>query len=237
MYQNKCFLTVVVVVGSVLTHPSVAVPTVKKLGNSANNSAYNIQNNKTTQTKSLSTGQRNPSVRILGPSVKTTTKPISNATVIKNQTLASGTSDSARWSGLHGNLIKGIGSKISQNYTPQTTGIGTSDLAQRINALEEQMTTKQTVLEPGDGITIDGNTIAVSEEITALPEKVATINQEIDNLSEKVDVANLSSNYYTIGQTQDYLQQNYYTKQYVDQIVSQLSGASIVNTFDPGFLQ
>lgn len=233
LYRNMLFLAVGFVSTGILMCPLMAAPTVKKLGVST---PSNIQNAKLIQQKTSTSGQRSPSVRLLGTSAKPVTKPVSTTNMVNVAPSTTGTTDSARLSGLHGNLVKGISSKLSSNYSQQQKNTDTSDLTKRVIALEEQMTTKQTILEPGDGITIDGKTIGLSEELTILPDKVAEINQEISTLSEKVDVANLSSNYYTIGQTQEYLQQNYYTKTYVDQIISQLSNSKVVDHFDPGFL-
>ena len=107
-----------------------------------------------------------------------------------------------------------------------------SDLTNRVVALEEQMATKQETLEPGDGIDITGNTIGVTEEIAILPAKVAEMEQRISGLTDFVD----ATKYYTIDQTKTYLQNNYYTKQYVDQIVGDLANAKVVKVFDPSFL-
>lgn len=222
-YKNWLFLVTGFVSACVLSHPSVAVPTVRKLGVSANNNVHsNIQNSSTTPVKTSTAMKRAPSVRMLGSSAKTTTKSVSNVKSVKNATSASEITDSSRLSGLHGNLIKGIGSKLSQNYTPQTSGISTSDLEQRVNALEEEMTTKQEVLQPGDGLVIDGKTIGLSEEIATLPEQIEEINQKIADLNTEIS----TDNYYTIGETQTYVQQ----------IVSQLANANVVKQFDPTFL-
>ena len=232
LYRNMLFLAVGFVSTGILMCPLMAAPTVKKLGVST---PSNIQNAKVTQQKTSTSGQRAPSVRLLGTSAKPVTKPVSTTNIANVAPSTTGATDSARLSGLHGSLVKGISSKISPNYSPQPN-INTSDLTKRVIALEEQMGTKQVVLEPGDGITIDGKTISLSEEIIALPEKMAEIDQEITTLNEKTGTPNLSSDYYTIDQTQEYLQQNYYTKTYVDQIISQLSNSKVVSHFDPGFL-
>ncbi len=214
LYHNRLFLAVGLVLVGVLSYPSVAAPTVKRLGVSNNNNIQsNIKNIKTAAAKpsaaskiSTTNVQRAPSVRVLGTSAtKPTVKTIS-ATKSTNTKAAANAANTERLSVIRNHLIKG-GTGTTSNLAPQPQSVETDNMLKRIVALEEQMAN--------------------------LPEKVEEINQKID---EKADVANLSANYYTIGDTQDYLQQNYYTKQYVDQIVSQLSGANIVNTFDPGFL-
>lgn len=214
LYKNWLFLAAGFVSVCIFAHPSVAVPTVRKLGVSANNNVQsNIQNGRISQTKSSTAGNRAPSVRLLGSSAKTTSKAINNAKSIKATSTTTNSTDSSRLSGLHGNLVKGIGTKIAQGYTPSTSGIGTSELEQRVNALEEEM-----IIKSGDGLIIDGNKIILSEEIKDLPEQVAEINQKVEELNEKFDSA------------------NYATESYVQEIVSQLTNAKIVNHFDSGFL-
>lgn len=218
LYKNCLFLTAVFVSACVLVHSAVAVPTVKKLGNSANNNAHiNIQNGKLQPTKSYLPGKRGTSVRVLGTAAKATTKPVSNVKTVKTVSKTAGSADSSRLSGLHGNIVKGISSKLSQSQTPQPSGIDTSNLEQRVNLLEEKIITKS-----GDGLIIDGNKITLSEEMKELPEKMAEITQKVEDLSTEFD----TDNYYTIEQTNAYVQQ----------IVSQLNQANIADHFDPGFL-
>ena len=79
-------------------------------------------------------------------------------------------------------------------------------------------------MEPGNGISVDGNIISLSDEMATLPEKIDTINQDIDDLNEKIEAAGLSD--------------EYYTKEQVDSIISQLSDMNIVDTFvEEDFLQ
>ncbi len=223
LYKNWLFLAAGFISVCIFAHPSVAVPTVRKLGTSASNNVHSdIQNRSTTPVKTSTAMKRAPSVRILGPSAKTTTKAVGNVKSVKTASTTAESTDSSRLFGLHGNLIKGIGSKLSQNYTPQTSGISTSDLEQRVNALEEEMITKQEVLQPGGGLVIDGKTIGLSEEIATLPEQIEEINQKIADLNTEVS----TDNYYTISETQTYVQQ----------IVSQLANANVVKQFDPTFL-
>jgi hypothetical protein len=218
LYKNCLFLTAVFVSACVLVHSAVAVPTVRKLGNSANNNVHNnIQPSRLQSKKSYLPGKRGPSVRVLGTAAKATTKPVSNVKTVKTVSKTAGSADSSRLSGLHGNIVKGISSKLSQSQTPQPSGIDTSNLEQRVNLLEEKIITKS-----GDGLIIDGNKITLSEEMKELPEQMAEITQKVEDLSAEFD----TDNYYTIEQTNAYVQQ----------IVSQLNQANIVDHFDPGFL-
>ena len=202
LYRKKLFFAVGFVSAGILTYPAAAAPTVKRLG--ATNTG-NIQNsNMTASSKAPSTVQRASSVRTSGSYVEPKTNATSDATVPVANTSTVGAANSMRLSGIHGNIVKTIGSKISQNQPKPSSGSNTapSDLTDRVVALEEQM--------------------------ASLPEKVAEIEQKVGDL----DVAN----YYTIAQTEEYLRQNYYTKQYVDKIISQLPTAKIANNFDPSFL-
>lgn len=240
LYRNSLFLAVGVVLVGVFASPSVAAPTVKRLGVSNNSGIQsNIKASKITTPKATTTlknsttsGQRAPSVRVLGgTSVKPVIKATNNTAVSNTSAKTTSAVDAERLSVIRKNLIKG-GVGTSASVAPQTQGVEADNMLKRIVALEEQILGKQEILEAGEGITIDDKTIAVSEEIVALPEKVNEIDQKISGLDNKVDVANLAENYYDKG----YIQDNYYTKQYVDQIVSQLSGANVVDHFDPGFL-
>ena len=87
-------------------------------------------------------------------------------------------------------------------------------------------------MQSGDGIEIDGNTISLNGDAASLPERMEEIAKEIDDLVAQFN----TDDYYTIGETQEYLEENYYTKDEVDKVVSQLSNPNVVNEFDPGFL-
>ncbi len=203
LYRNMLFLALGLVSTGILTCPSMAAPTVKRLG--ATNTG-NIQNsNMTASSKAPSTVQRASSLRTSGSYIKPRIDATGDTVVSSTNTSAIGKATSARLSGFHGNIVKSIGSKISQNQLGSPSGSNTapSDLTDRVVALEEQMAT--------------------------LPDKVADLEQRIGDLNV--------TNYYTITQTEEYLGQNYYTKQYVDQIISQLPSAKIANNFDPGFLR
>jgi hypothetical protein len=216
------FLALGLVSTGVLTCPSMAAPTVKRLG--ATNSGK-IQNNTVVASPKSSSAQRASSVRTSGSYVKPTT----GSAVSNTKTTNAGLAGSERLS--HVRLLNGIEKKLTpgSSQQPSDPSPAPSDLTDRVIILEEQIVTKQPTLEPGDGIDINDQTIRVSEDITALPTKVADLEQRIGDLNV--------TNYYTITQTQEYLGQNYYTKQYVDQIISQLPSAKIANNFDPGFLQ
>ncbi len=178
----------------------------------------NIQNSNVTPSKvsvtpsksATSSMSRPASVRLVGSSVTPVAK-VGGTTSLNAKTKTTGSVDTERLAAIGKNLIKT--KPIVQPSNVQPSSAETSELLKRVETLEGKM-----------------------GQISDLPEKVAEIDTQISDLNEKVDVANLSSNYYTIGQTKDYLEQYYYTKAYVDQIVSQLTGANVVDHFDPSFL-
>ena len=230
LYRNVLFLAFSLVSTGVLTYPAVGAPTVKRLGatNTGGTQINNVVPPKTTTSRASS-------IRTSGSYLSPKNVATSGANVSGTTTSTTlGSANSMRLSGLHGNIVKSISSKIPSNNTTPSGGANTdvSDLTNRVATLEEQMATKQETLEPGDGIDITGNTIGVTEEIALLPGKVAEMEQQIGDLTDFVDV----TKYYTIDQTKTYLQNNYYTKQYVDQIVGDLANAKVVKVFDPSFL-
>ena len=234
LYRNCLIFAVVLATGGILARPAMSAPFVKKIGVATNNTQTNVGNDTSAKT-SATPQQRAPSLRVSGSATESGPKGTGDSGSASSK--MTGTANSARLSGLHGNLVKGIGSKLSSNYpTPQPVAPGTPDLTQRVIDLESEMATKQEILEPGDGIDIKGNTISVSEGILALPGQMDGLAQEIDDLNDKFDAAGLSDDYYTIAETEAYLEQNYYTQQYLDVIISQLSNPNVVNHFDPGFL-
>ena len=226
MYLTRLFLAVVLMMFFSAPYPSTAAPTVKQLGGTTINNALS-KTNQESVTKSATASM--PSVRALGLS----TKPATNATNA-TATKTTGTSDSVRLSGLHGNLVKGIGSKLSSNLSSQPGGGGavTSDLTQRVINLETEMANKQGILEPGEGIYIDGNTISLSDEILALSEQMEEIAQELDDLNDQFG----TDNYYTIGETEEYFKENYYTKEDIDAVINRFTKMNIADHFDPGIL-
>ncbi|MBO4480858.1 MAG: hypothetical protein J5742_04570 [Alphaproteobacteria bacterium] len=237
MYSTKLFFGVVFVAGGLLACPVIAAPTVKNLEGATSTSAYgNVRGTKGIQAESTTAGKRASSVRALSLATKPAATKTVNGTYVGTTKTANAV-DSARTPGKHNNLIKGISSKLSSSNSSQPGGSGnTSDLERRITDLEAEMATKQDILESGNGIDINGNTISLSEEIAVLPEIIDELTQNIDELGEQIDAVTLPENYYTIDETEAYLQQHYYTKQYVDQIVNQLSKTNIASHFDPAFL-
>lgn len=226
MYLTGLFLVVILATGGGFIHPSVAAPTVKKID------VVSSTNSNLTPTKSSTTSNRAPSLRISGSVGESTSKTANSTKTTTTKT----SDDSVRLPGLHGNLVKGIGSKLSSNYSQQPGGVITSDLMQRVINLEEDVATKQEYLESGDGIDIDGNTISLSEEILGLPEKLQEINQELDDLNGKIGTTSLSENYYTIDQTQDYVQKiikaNGNNEMLYDSVTKEYKNVTIINHFD-----
>lgn len=224
MYQKRLFLAVILMAGGVVAHPSGAAPAVKNFSGATSSSTYS-NFNRGTPAKLSATTKGASSARALS----LTTKPTAKASTAGNTSGTSvstpkttGYATSARLPGAHGNLFKGISSKLSTNYASQPGGgSNTSDLEQRIAALESEMNTKQDILESGDGIAISGNTISLDADLGALPERVDELSQAIDNLGE---------------QTQEYMETTYYTKEEIDNVVGQLTPPNVVSEFDPGFL-
>lgn len=225
MYQKRLFFAVALITAGVLAHPLMAAPTVKKLGGVDSSTFLD----KDTQVRTPILNQRAPSLRLSGPTGKSTTKTNNN---IKTTSKTTNTADSARLPGLHGNLMKGISSKLVANKDAQPSDDKTSGLTQRIIDLEADMATKQETLEPGDGIDINGATIRLTEDITNLPDRIDTISQDIDDLNEKIEAAGLYGEYYTKEQ----IDTGYYNKAYLDPILSQITNAKVAKDFDPGFL-
>lgn len=231
------FLTVALLAGVVLTCPGVAAPTVKKIGltlNSNNDIPSSTTNTKASPIKLSNTGTVSLSVPGSGAKLDST---INNDTTIVGATQkTTDYVDSARLPGLHGNFIKGISTKLSSNYASPANNTGSSDLTQRVHYLEEELATKQGMLESGNGISIDGKTISLSAEMVALPERLEEINQEIGNLNEKIGTPGVSENYYTIDQTQEYVQQavNDATKNETvyDSVTKEHKYITIVDDFD-----
>lgn len=225
MYQKRLFFAVALITAGVLARPLMAAPTVKKLGGVASSTFLD----KDTQIRTPILSQRAPSLRLSGATGKSTTKTNNN---IKTTSKTTNAADSARLPGLHGNLMKGISSKLVANKDAQPSGDKTSGLTQRIIDLEADMATKQETLEPGDGIDINGATIRLTEDITNLPDRIDTISQDIDDLNEKIEAAGLYGEYYTKEQ----IDTGYYNKAYLDPILSQITNAKVAKDFDPGFL-
>ncbi len=219
LHLNRRFLAIVLAMGGVLIRPAVAAPTVRNFTNATSTSAYgNMRGTaKPIQTQTAPTIKSASSARTLNM-VANTAKNKGAYVGVPNTT---GLIDSARTPGKHGNILKGISTKLSANYSSQPTGnnIDVSDLEHRIAELEARMDTKQDALEFGDGINIDGNTVSLATEITDLPDNVETMAQDIEDLSEQIS----PESYYTIEETQ----------QYVQQIINQTANSDVVTDFDP----
>lgn len=224
MYQKRLFFVVALITAGVLARPLMAAPTVKKLGGTTSDSFAG----KGIPARTLTLNQRAPSLRLSNAATKSTT--ITNDTKNTTQKKTSA-ADSARLPGLHGNLLKGLSTKLSEN-NKSSGGKDNSDLLQRVIDLEADMATKQESLEPGNGIDINGNQISLTEDITNLPDRIDTISQDIDDLNEKIEAAGLDGEYYTKEQ----IDTGYYNKAYLDPILSQITNAKVAKDFDPSFL-
>lgn len=240
MYFNRLFFTVILVAGGCLARSVWGAPTIKNFGNTVNSNVYSgVHTNKTTQPQSQSnaTAKRASSVRALSLTTKPAPKTYNNDTGTADKPASSVAS--VRRSGKHANLVKGISSKLSSSHTSQlgtSSDTNISDLEQRVSSLESEITTKQGLLESGDGISIDGNTISLDDNFADLPNKIEEMNQDIEDLADQIGTAPLPSDYYTAAQTEEYMEQHYYNKQYVDDIVGALTGHGIADEFVPTFL-
>lgn len=215
----------------------MAAPSVKKIGGISNSSVLgNIHNNENKNIQSSSVAsKRMPSVRVLGAGksydkITSTQKKVSSVDSVQ-------TSDTERMSGLRGNLIKGLSSKLSANTPsgasqPTNSGVPTSDLEMRIENLEKEISKKQDTLIFGDGIDINENTVSVSQDVANLSEEINEINQKIDELTEQIDDVALPETY----PTKSYIEEHYYEKADLDEKLNQLSNPNIVSDFDPSFL-
>lgn len=223
MYQKRLFFAVALITAGVLARPLMAAPTVKKLGGTTSDSFAG----KGIPARTLTLNQRTPSLRLSGATTKSSTVTSGTQNTPKSQDAA----DSARLPGLHGNLLKGLSTKLSEN-NKSSGGKNNSDLLQRVIDLEADMATKQESLEPGNGIDINGNQISLTEDITNLPDRIDTISQDIDDLNKKIDAVGLSDEYYTKEQ----IDTDYYNKAYLAPILSQITNAKVAKDFDPSFL-
>lgn len=226
-YHNMLFLLVGMLSVGGFMRPADAVPTVKKLGMPGN---Y-VQNTGATLSKTATkaapvSAQRPASVRLGVGSIKPVT--VNKATnTVKNDT----STDAQRLSvgkyihasGVDSGHIKPIGSSSS-------TVVESSDfidLSDRVVELEKQMKEKQDTLSAGTGIEIEDNEIGLSDEL-------------LQQLDEKVDVANLSSSYYNIQQTERYVQQIVNKLTDNNTVYNAETGertyVSFVDKFNPSFL-
>ena len=225
MYQKRLFFAVVLITAGVLARPLMAAPTVKKLSGATSDSFAG----KGTPARTSILTQRAPSLRLSGTTTKSALQTTNDTKNTNTASKSQNATNSARLPGLHGNLMKGLASKLATNGQSSSGGNDNSELLQRIIDLEADMATKQETLEPGDGIDINGATIRLTEDITNLPDRIDTISQDIDDLNEKIEAAGLDGEYYTKEQ----IDTGYYNKAYLDPILSQISSDNIVKDFSP----
>ena len=237
MRSNRLFFWGGVITGCALVCPVMAAPSVKNFGNAVSSSAYN---GKKAYAQSPDITKRAGSVRLSGLTSKPTTMVASAPKSVSVAPQQVNYTNSARSSGVRGNVMKGVSSKLSSNYASQQASSGagssgtgnggnTSGLEQRITNLETRIQAKQDVLHPGQGVDIENNTIGLSQEMTGLPGIVDEMGQRIDDLSRQINEATLPANYYTADETRTYLSENYYNQQYIDQ---KFSSADFTNYFD-----
>ncbi len=217
------FFVLLLVTGGLLSYPSTAASTIKKIGGIANNDA----SGDVTKQSMIKLTTTTPSANTL--SLSSQNRDSNTATTLNSAT-------SPRLPGLHSNIVKNIGAKLTANSDGQSNGgngnksdlslssklsgnvISTSnksDLAQRVLVLESEMSNKQDILAAGDGISIDDSTIGLTSEYASLPDAVDDINAELDDLNERIQAVELTD---------------------LEPIISQLSNISIVKDFDPRFL-
>lgn len=215
MHLDRTFLTLFLVTGVFQTFPVVAAPTVKTFKNPTSSTAYRntgptkvahtsmpAKSKTTTSGRAMSLkttptitstsnntgmGGMSKSANSFGRTPSLKTKTATGSTGIGSTSNSANSFEASRMSGLHGNIGKGISSKISSNQTSSSGGgwnssSSTSDLERRITNLETEINTKQDVLRSGEGIDISGTTIDVSNEIANLPTRTNQISQQIDNL-------------------------------------------------------
>ena len=130
----------------------------------------------------------------------------------------------------------GVQSGVIKTTVPSVATPSSDDflsLRDKVEQLEAEVALKQNALQTGDGLVVENGVLSLSQDIEGLADSIANLKQQ---MADKADLLNVTNNYYTIGQTEEYLNQNYYNRQYVDRIVEQLSGARVVSQFDPAFL-
>lgn len=165
--------------------PAVAAPTVKNLGNATSSAYADTRGSQVTQ--SPSTVKRASSIRTVSAVSKPTAKVASNTNGVISTPEVTNSVDSVRAPGLHGNIAKGIGSKLSSSYTsqPQNSGVNPSVSEQRIDALEAEIAAKQDklvssdIVETGNGVmvtsvTADNGTVTVTKSEISIPFGSAT---------------------------------------------------------------
>lgn len=223
MRKHVAFFVLLLVTGGLLSYPSMAASTIKKIGGIAHNDV----SGDVTKQSMIKLTTTTPSANTL--SLSSQNRDSNTATTLNSAT-------SPRLPGLHSNIVKNIGAKLTANSDGQSNGgngnksdlslssklsgnvISTSnksDLAQRVLVLESEMSNKQDILAAGDGTSIDDSTISLTSEYASLPDAVDDINAELDDLNERIQAVELTD---------------------LEPIISQLSNISIVKDFDPRFL-
>ncbi len=156
------------------THPSAALPTVKKIGTTTTSIPTTVSTNTSGTPSATQQADDIPSNRfatinsgIMSKMIKTNSLNINN---YKNNT----------------NNISG-GAPKPENNSDNADDINA--LSDRISELDTNINKKQDALTPGDGIKIENNTISLSDEMAGLPEKVDDISQEMATLNDRVDIA------------------------------------------------
>ena len=247
--------------------PAVAAPTVKKLGVSSNNNyiqsgARTVSKTSSSSTSSGTSSILRPSASSRGASVRsgvssvkpvTVSKTTANTATAASKTTGTTGMDEANArlsvgkyihnSGVNSGYIKPV--STTNEVEAQSRDI--LNLFDRVRDLESELDKKQNVLSAGDGIDINDDTVAVSDVVSALPERIDVLEQ---NLDTKIDAETLNST----------LNEKYYNKTEVQKnitdavdsavIAAQQSGnvymtnantnvsekVSFVNVFDEGVL-
>ena len=168
-----------------------AAPSVKMLGSNTARVGTNAAVVKA-DTNTAAT-QRLGSIR---PKTVTTVAPVSvNKVVTKTST--EGSANDARLS--LGKYIHSTGSaagtiKPTTTAAPSASSSEFTALADRVYTLEGNVETlgtsvqsKQAVLSPGDGVTLENNTIAVDENISGLPNRMDELETRISGYVDEID--------------------------------------------------
>lgn len=88
---------------------------------------------------------------------------------------------------------------------PGVTEQDFTDLADRVQDLEDGMETKQDTLVAGSGVVLEDNTISLSDDFAQLPSQMDEMQDEIDTKVTQADVNNSLNNYYTKYEVQNIL--------------------------------
>lgn len=196
--SNMRFLSSLLVGGVITTTNVMAAPSVRMLGTNSARVGTNAAVVKS-DTNTAAT-QRLGSIR---PKTVSTVTPVTvNKVVSKANTVATEPSadDEARLS--LGKYIHATGvttgsiKPATTTSTPSASSSEFVDLADRVSDLESQA-----VLSAGDGLTVENNTIALSDDISSLPEQVSALQ------------TNVANNYYTMDGVETYVQN------YVNEVV------------------